>query len=77
VRHTAGPTWQLDDGCWARGKAVAKKAAPDGTEGPWLLLESVGGTGSLEVVRFVQRTKTRGGNAPDGGCADSATRRVP
>jgi hypothetical protein len=76
-RHFAGPTWQLNDGSWVKGKAVAKKLAPDGTAVPWLLLESVGGTGKLEAVRFIQRTETHGGNAPDGSCSQGATLRVP
>ena len=76
-RHFAGPTWQLNDGSWVKAKAIAKQAAPDATAVPWLLLESVGGTGRLETVRFIQRTGTRGGNAPDGGCSQGAMRRVP
>jgi hypothetical protein len=76
-RHFAGPTWQLNDGSWVKGKAVAKQAAPDTTAVPWLLLESVGGIGRLGTVRFIQRTGTHGGNAPDGGCTENATRRVP
>jgi len=76
-RHFAGPTWQLNDGSWVKGKAVAKQAAPDATAVPWLLLESVGGTGRLGTVRFIQRTGTHGGNAPDGSCSQSAMRRVP
>jgi hypothetical protein len=76
-RHFAGPTWQLNDGSWVKGKAVAKQIAPDATGVPWLLLESVGGSGSLGAVRFIQRTGTHGGNAPDGSCSQSATRRVP
>jgi hypothetical protein len=62
---------------WVKGKAVAKHVAPDATAVPWLLLESVGGTGRLGAVRFIQRTGTRGGNAPDGSCSQSAMRRVP
>ena len=50
---------------------------PDATAVPWLLLESVGGTGRLGTVRFIQRTGTHGGNAPDGSCSQSAMRRVP
>jgi Protein of unknown function (DUF3455) len=46
-RHFAGPTWQLNDGSWVKGRAVAKQVAPDATAVPWLLLESVGGTGRL------------------------------
>ena len=76
-RHFAGPTWQLNDGSWVKGRAVAKQVAPDATAVPWLLLESVGGTGRLETVRFIQRTGTHGGNAPDGSCSQSAMRRVP
>jgi hypothetical protein len=76
-RHFAGPTWQLNDGSSVRGKTVAKKDAPDATAVPWLLLESVGGNGKLGTVRFIQRTETRGGNAPGGGCSQGATLRVP
>ena len=46
-RHFAGPTWQLNDGSWVKGNAVVKQVAPDATAVPWLLLESVGGTGRL------------------------------
>ena len=76
-RHFAGPTWQLNDGSWVKGKAVAKQVAPDPTAVPWLLLESVGGTGRLAAVRFIQRTETHGGNAPDGSCNHGAMRKVP
>jgi len=76
-RHFAGPTWQLNDGSWVKGKAVAKQVAPDPTAVPWLLLESVGGTGRLAAVRFIQRTETRGGNAPDVICSQGAMLRVP
>jgi hypothetical protein len=76
-RHFAGPTWQLNDGSWVTGKAVAKQVAPDATAVPWLLLESVGGAGRLGAVRFIQRTETHGGNAPDGHCSQNAMRRVP
>ena len=76
-RHFAGPTWQLNDGSWVKGKAVAKQGAPDARAVPWLLLESTGGTGRLGAVRFIQRTATHGGNAPNGSCSQSAARRVP
>jgi hypothetical protein len=76
-RHFAGPTWQLNDGSWVKGKAVAKKVSSDASAVPWLLLESVDGTGKLGTVRFIQRTETRGGNAPDGGCSPGAMLRVP
>jgi hypothetical protein len=76
-RHFAGPTWQLNDGSRIKGKVVAKRVAPDATAVPWLLLESVGGSGRLGAVRFIQRTATHGGNAPDGSCSQNAMRRVP
>ena len=76
-RHFAGPIWQLNDGSWVKGKAVAKQIPPDATAVPWLLLQSVGGAGRLGAVRFIQRTETHGGNAPDGSCSQSAMRRVP
>jgi hypothetical protein len=76
-RHFAGPEWQLNDGSWVKGRAVAKQVAPDVTAVPWLLLESVGGSGRLETVRFIQRTGTHGGNAPDGSCGQNAMLRVP
>jgi hypothetical protein len=75
-RHFGGPTWQLNDGSWVRGKAVAKQVAPDAAAVPWLLLESAGGSGRLEAVRFIQRTATHGGNPPDGSCNPGAMRRV-
>jgi hypothetical protein len=37
-RHFAGPTWQLNDGSWVKGKAIAQNVAPDATGVPWLLL---------------------------------------
>jgi hypothetical protein len=76
-RHFAGPTWQLNDGSWVKGRAIAKQIAPDATAVPWLLLESVGGSGRLRPVRFIQRTGTHGGNAPDGSCSQNVMRRVP
>ena len=76
-RHFAGPKWQLNDGSWVKGRAVAKQVAPDAISVPWLLLESVGTTGRLGTVRFIQRTRTHGGNAPDSSCSQSTVLRVP
>jgi hypothetical protein len=76
-RHFEGPTWQLNDGSWVRGKAIAQNIAPDTTGVPWLLLESVGGNGRLGAVWFIQRTETHGGRAPDVTCSQDAIRRVP
>jgi hypothetical protein len=76
-RHFAGPTWELNDGSRIKGQVLAKRVAQDATAVPWLLLESVGGTGTFGAVRFIQRTETHGGNAPDGSCGQGAMRRVP
>jgi hypothetical protein len=76
-RYFAGPAWQLNDGSWVQGKAVAQQIAPDATAVPWLLLESVGGGGRLRAVRFILRTGTHGGKAPDGSCSQNAMLRVP
>jgi hypothetical protein len=76
-RHFAGPSWQLNDGSWVKGKAITEQDAPDAAAVPWLLLESLGGTGRLRAVRFIQRTETQGGHPPVGGCSQSAIRRVP
>src|ERR1700722_8463084 len=76
-RHFAGPTWQLNDGSWVKARAVAKQVAPEATPVPLLLLEAVDGTGRLGTVRFIQRTATHGGNAPDDSCSQGAMRRVP
>jgi hypothetical protein len=37
-RHFAGHTWQLNDGSWVKGRAVAIEVAPDASAVPWLLL---------------------------------------
>jgi hypothetical protein len=76
-RHFTGPTWKLNDGSWVKGKAVVKQDSPEAESVPWLLLESVGGEGSLAAVRYIQRTETHGGNAPSGSCRESAEVRVP
>jgi hypothetical protein len=75
--HFAGPTWQLNDGSWVKGQAIAQQPSTDATAVPWLLLKSVGGAGRLGSVRFIQRTGTNGGNAPEGNCSQSEVRRVP
>ena len=67
-KHSAGPTWQLDDGSAVKGTLVASQ--PQVTAIPWLLLsaQSTGGAGQLQDVTFVQRTDTVGGRAPSTGC---------
>jgi uncharacterized protein DUF3455 len=68
--HSAGPLWKFRDGRSVKGTVVAKGDAPKTGDIPWLLLK---GEGSFE---FIRRSDTRGGVAPDGGCAEGRTVRV-
>jgi hypothetical protein len=69
--HFAGPTWRLNDGSQVRGKMIASQPSPESGAVPWLLLESVPGSGSgrFAKVAFIRRTETHGGAAPKGPCA--------
>jgi Protein of unknown function (DUF3455) len=72
-KHFAGPTWEARDGSKVVGE-VAARATPDPGAIAWLLLnaKSTSGSGVFGAVRFVQRLRTVGGNAPADGC-DQAT----
>lgn len=62
--HFAGPTWQSNTGGTVVG-TVADRCTPDAASLPWLALTAVpNGPGVFEKVKFVQRLKTVGGNAP-------------
>jgi len=76
--HFAGPTWRLTDGSEVKGKAIASQPAPDASSVPWLLLQSVAGSGSgrLANVLYVRRTETHGGAAPMKACG-TGEERVP
>jgi hypothetical protein len=67
-KHSAGPTWRLDDGSEVRGQKLESKPQP-GTI-PWLILSarSTGGKGRLSQVDAVRRAETQGGLAPATGC---------
>jgi hypothetical protein len=67
-KHFTGPTWQLADGSTIVGTPVASQRQV--TTIPWLLLsaKSSGQAGTLDAVRFVQRTDTVGGRPPAVGC---------
>lgn len=69
-KHSAGPTWKLNDGSEISGKASAKVEAPEPGSIPWLLINVTGhsGSGSLSKVSSVQRIHTRGGQPPAGAC---------
>ena len=75
--HYGGPTWQLNDGSVVKGAVVSKQDSPEASSIPWLLIKSVAGTGRLETVRFIQRSETHGGVAPNGSCSGATLIRVP
>ncbi len=68
----AFPEWQTTDGTYVIGSKHLPTFTPDGGAGsiPWLLLNAVdaGGSGTLEMVQYIQRLNTDGGNAPADGC---------
>ena len=71
--HFAGPTWKLNDGSEATGKAAAHADSPDAGSIPWLLLKVDGhsGAGLLAKVTTIQRIHTQGGKPPAGGCDEA------
>jgi len=68
--HSAGPTWQLNDGSTVTGKAAARFDPSDKNAVPWLLLTAGdhSGSGLLNNVTHIQRLNTKGGKAPAAGC---------
>jgi hypothetical protein len=70
IEHSAGPSWEARDGSRIVGHVLAQMPSetPDGV--PQLLLEahSMGKSGMLSDVRYVQRTRTAGGAAPTAPC---------
>jgi hypothetical protein len=69
-KHYAGPTWEATDGSKVTGEVVARANSPDPHAVAWLLLsaKSTSGNGVFGRVRFIQRLRTVGGNAPSEGC---------
>jgi hypothetical protein len=69
-KHSAGPSWEANDGSRITGKAVANAPAPASESIPWLLVSVVSrsGEGVLTRVTSVQRVNTKGGKAPAYGC---------
>ncbi len=70
----SAPEWIAGDGSMviAKRQASAPAARPEAV--PWLLLQVTSATdgGAIGGAQYIQRTATRGGLAPSGGC-DSAT----
>ena len=69
-KHYAGPTWEATDGSRVSGEVVARANSPEQNAVAWLLLsaKSASGNGVFGRVRFIQRLRTVGGNAPPDGC---------
>lgn len=69
-KHSAGPSWQANDGSQITGKAAANVASPEPDSIPWLLVKVVShsGDGVLSRVTSIQRLNTKGGKAPASGC---------
>jgi hypothetical protein len=69
-KHYAGPTWEARDGSTVVGEVAARANSPDPNAVAWLLLnaKSTSGSGVFGRVRFIQRLRTVGGNAPPAGC---------
>jgi hypothetical protein len=70
--HFVGPTWQWSDGSQVSGRPIAN-ATPDPDSIPWLLLIATAhsGDGVMKNVSTIQRLQTKGGKAPNKGCAAS------
>ena len=71
--HSAGPTWEAQDGSRVVGEVVARDDGPDPDAIPWLLLnvKARSGTGIFASVQSIQRVFTVGGKAPSSGCTAS------
>jgi hypothetical protein len=73
--HTAGPTWQANDGSKIVAAKQAEDPAPGGRAVPWLLLKVKSGTGAgiFTKVTYIQRVDTSSGLPPaDGATKDNA-----
>jgi hypothetical protein len=70
IEHSAGPSWQADDGSRIEGSVLAQTPsdAPDSVPQLLLRARSTGGQGRLSSVRYVQRVNTVGGVKPAAPC---------
>jgi hypothetical protein len=71
--HSAGPTWQAQDGSTVVGARVAGVNV-DPTAIDWLLLSATPTVpGSLGETAYIQRINTTGGRAPDASTCHAGT----
>ncbi len=73
IEHSAGPTWAANDGSRIVGELVAQvpSEAPDSVPQLLLRAKSVGGSGLLAGITYVQRVKTQGGVKPVAACTEA------
>ena len=71
IRHSAGPSWEADDGSRIVGHVIAQTPSETTASVPQLLLEthSTGTSGMLSAIRYVQRVNTVGGVMPASPCS--------
>jgi Protein of unknown function (DUF3455) len=71
IRHSAGPSWEADDGSRIVGHVIAQTPSATAASVPQLLLEtrSTGASGMLSAIRYVQRVNTVGGAMPAASCS--------
>ena len=77
-RHSAGPTWEADDGSKVVGTVQARVDAPHDRKAiPWLRLtaRSTGKAGLLSKTTTILRVGTKGGLAP-AGCGEADHGRI-
>jgi hypothetical protein len=80
--HSAGPSWEYNDGSQVAGRVLKKLEVASAASIPWLLIEATAhkGQGLLSNVDFINRIDTHGGVAPESGCDANhpgAEKRVP
>lgn len=63
----------MADSSQVQGELIASKPAPEVNSEPWLLLQAKVGTAAnrLANIKFIRRTETHGGVAPESGCQSS------
>ncbi|MFK4443216.1 hypothetical protein ABH944_003593 [Caballeronia udeis] len=71
IRHSAGPSWEADDGSRIVGHVIAQTPSEASASVPQLLLEarSTAANGTLSAIRYVQRVNTVGGVMPAAPCS--------
>lgn len=71
IRHSAGPSWEADDGSRIVGHVIAQTPSETAASVPQLLLEtrSTAASGMLSPIRYVQRVNTVGGVMPASSCS--------